>query len=238
MEGESAQAIKGDVLQRLAGLSFVVGAVLLIVFNILHPRADDPEDVAQVIQSIADNRGGLWEVDHLLLAVGVWAVMIGVVGVYRSISTGGAAAWARLGFYGVVVGTTLWSMVFAFDGLGLPMVVEEWEKATGADKAALFLTASSWYRLSVGLFGMTILVYWLALVFVGVGMVLSPVYPKWLGWVIVVVGVPLVVTGVMIGVTGINQTLQIVFAVLSVLSTVWALVLGVWIARKAWQKSH
>ena len=39
----TAQGIeKGDVLQRLAGASFIVGALMLIVFFFLHPDADLP----------------------------------------------------------------------------------------------------------------------------------------------------------------------------------------------------
>jgi hypothetical protein len=226
---------KGDVLQRIAGISFIVGAVLLLVFNILLPRVTDPTDMQAVLQSIAANRGGFWELAHLLLAAGIWGLMMGIVGVYRSISTGGAAVWARLGFYGVIVGTTLWSVTFALEGLGLAAVVGKWAMASGADKATLFLVASSVGQISTGMFSMTIIAYWLALTFVGVGMALSTVYPKWLGWVLLILGVLTVaVVGVPQALTTINQTYQILFAVLSILTTLWALVIGVWITRKAW----
>ncbi|MDP6511263.1 MAG: hypothetical protein QGH23_08670 [Dehalococcoidia bacterium] len=72
---------KGDVLSRIAGIAFIVGGVLLIVGNILHPRVSDPSNMQALIQSIAGNTGGLWELDHLLLAAGIWGLMIGVVGV-------------------------------------------------------------------------------------------------------------------------------------------------------------
>ena len=71
---------KGDVLSRIAGIAFIVGGVLLIVGNILHPRVSDPSNMQALIQSIAGNTGGLWELDHLLLAAGIWGLMIGVVG--------------------------------------------------------------------------------------------------------------------------------------------------------------
>ncbi|MFQ5814743.1 MAG: hypothetical protein ACE5I2_16315 [Anaerolineae bacterium] len=229
------QIAKGDVLQRLAGVSFIVGAIVTGVFNILHPRISDPTDMQAFIQGVADNNGGFWEVDHLLLAVGVWALMIGIVGVYRSISTGGAAAWARLGFYGAVVGTTLWTALFALMGLGLSEVVEQWEKAAGADKATLFLVASSLARFEGGLSSMSVIVYWLAFVFLGIGMVLSTVYPKWVGWPIIILGVLTVAAvGIPVALAGISQTLEILFVILSMLTLVWALVLGVWITRKAW----
>jgi hypothetical protein len=226
---------KGDALSRIAGISFMVGAVLLVVFNILLPRVSDPTNTQAVLQNVAANRGGVWELDHLLLAVGIWALMIGVVGVYRSISTGSAAVWARLGFYGVIVGTALWSVLFALEGLGLAAVVGKWAIASGADKATLFLVASSVGQITAGLFSMTIIAYWLALIFLAIGMVLSTVYPKWLGWALLVLGVATVAAvGVPQALTEMTKTLQLLFVVLSILTTLWALVIGIWITRKAW----
>ena len=68
-----------------------------MVANAIFPRPADPSNAAQFVQKIADNRGGFWEVDNLLLAVGIWAFMIGATGIYRAINTGAAAAWVRLG---------------------------------------------------------------------------------------------------------------------------------------------
>lgn len=228
------QITKGDVLSRLAGISFIVGAIVLVVFGILHPQVDDRTDIPAVIQKIADTNGGFWEADHLLIAVGYWALMIGVVGVYRSVSVGGAAAWARLGFYGVIVGTTLWSVLMALDGVGLAVVAEQWEEATGADKATLLLAATSLDGFLDGMRSIVSIVYWLALVFLGIGMALSTVYPKWLGGAIVLVGATMVVVGFLLGLTGISDPLLIVFIVSSLLTFLWALVTGIWIARKAW----
>ncbi len=223
---------KGDVLQRIAGPSFIVGAILLVVFNILHPRSDTD---LEFVQDVADNIGGLWEVDHLLLTVGIWALLIGVVGIYRSISTGGGAPWARLGFYGLLVGTTVWTVLFATDGLGLPIVVESWEDATGSDKRTLFLIANTLGDFNFGLFTFAILANWLALTFLGVGMVLSTVYPKVYGWAILALGAATVgAVGIPQGFTGETDTMQILFLILSLLSTAWALMVGVWITRRAW----
>ncbi|MEE8472527.1 MAG: hypothetical protein V3S82_05105, partial [Dehalococcoidia bacterium] len=63
----------------------------------------------------------------------------------------------------------------------------------------------------------------------------STVYPKWLGWTAIVLGAAIVAAvGVPQALTGITRTLQLLFAALSILTALWALVLGIWIARKAW----
>ena len=116
--------------------------------------------------------GGRWETAQLLILVGLWALMVGMVGVYRSISTGGAAAWARLGFYGVIVGTTLGTLHHGIE-LGFPALVEEWEEATGSDKAMLLQIGTSIRQVDLGIIDVSAIVLSLALTFLGVGMVLS-----------------------------------------------------------------
>ena len=74
-----------DVLQKVAGLSFIVGTILLVVFGLLHP-GENLEDLSYTIQNIADSNGGFIEIDHILIAVAFWLLMVGMVGVYRSIS--------------------------------------------------------------------------------------------------------------------------------------------------------
>ena len=135
----------------------------------------------------------------------------------------------------MIVGTTLWSVLFALEGLGLAAVVGEWAKASGAEKATLFLVASSLSHVFTGMFSMTIIAYWLALTFVGIGMALGTAYPKWLGWVLIVLGLATVAAvGFPQALTVQSQTLQFLFAALSILSTLWVLVIGIWITCKAW----
>ena len=168
---------KGDVLQKIAGLSLIVGAILLVVFGLLHPR-EELGDLSDTIQTIADNNGGLWEIDHILIAMSFWVLMIGTVAVYRSISSGGAAAWVRLGFYTMIVATALRIVFLAVDGVGLAAVAEQWEEATGADKATVFATFSSLEGVLDGMRSVTDIFYGLALVLLGVGITISTVYPK------------------------------------------------------------
>lgn len=228
--------VKGDALLRLAGISLIVGAIVTAVFNIIAPRSSDPTNMQAAIQLVTANKG-FFQLDQLLLAVGIWAIMIGIVGIYRSISSssgGGAATWARVGFYGVLIGITLWTARFGM-AMGSAELAEQWQMATGTDKATLFLVISSIHYIIVALQSMAVIIYWLALVFLGIGMVLSEVYPKWMGGVLIVLGAAtVVVVGVPQALAGESQISQFLFAILSVLTLFWALVMGIWITRKAW----
>ena len=112
------------------------------------------------------------------------------------------------------------------------MVVEQWEEAAGADKAAIFVTFSSLEHVLDGLRSMTDILYRLALAILGVGIALSTVYPRWLGWTVIGVGVAWTVVGFVIGVAGSSSDLDIPFAIVFVLTVLWHLVMGVVVVRR------
>jgi len=225
--------VKGDVLQRIGSVGFIVGAILLVIFNALFPRVGDPSNVQEVLKKWGEQEA-LTQICALLVAVGFWGMMIGIVGIYRSVSTGGAAAWARLGFYGIVVGTTIWTINLAL-AMATAGAAANWVTASAAGQATAYSVAATLYAATGAVEMMGIIVFWLALAFLGIGMVLSAVYPKWMGWVGIVLGIVMVaVVGIVGAFTGFSSTLDIIFMVLALLSTLWALVIGIWVARKAW----
>ena len=224
---------KGDVLQRIAGISFIVGGILSFVFGPLQP-ASDPEDKLDVIQTIADNNGGFWEVDHFFLAISIWAITIGVIGSYRAISSGAAAALARIGFYGVLLGTALLTVLLAEKGVGLGVLAEQWEDAAGPDKAMWFSTFAAMDHFLVGLRSMALMAYWMAFIFFGIGVALSKVYPAWLGWAISAVGILGAVVGFVMGVAGEGDVILALFLIALILTNLWAVAMGIFTLRKAW----
>ena len=162
--------------------------------------------------------------------MGVIAIMIGTVGLYRQISTGSAAVWARLGFYGVIVGTTLFAISSAV-GLAVVERAVHWVAAGSALDNA-FSASAALVDVSASMFDMTFLVFWLALVFLAVGMVLSSAYPKWLGWALLVASIVVVAIAIPRFFTEPTQVTEYVFAVPAGLTSVWFLVTGIWITRR------
>jgi len=79
---------------------------------------------------------------------------------------------------------------------------------------------------------MTDIFYGVALVLLGVGIALSAVYPRSLGWVIIVAGAVWTVIGFVIGIAGSSSDLDILFAVAFLLTVVWHLVMGIVITRR------
>jgi len=224
--------VKGDALQRLGSLGFIVGAVLLIVFNFLLPRAADPGNLQDLLTTLG-NKVGLTQLAGLFIVVGSWAIMIGAAGIYRSITAAGAA-WARLGFYGIIVGTTLNTIAIGLH-VAEANVGADWLMATASDKVMAYYTGSAIVTVGKSVVTMYVLVEWMAIFFLGIGMARSAIYPKWQGWVALILGaLNVAIVGLPQFFAGMTGTLQILFAVLATLTTIWALIVGIWVARRAW----
>ncbi len=219
--------VKGDTLQKLASLGFIIGGLLLIIFYSMLPRVD-LKDFMMAWGSSA----GLVNLAEFFIALGLWGIMIGAAGVYRSIAARGAA-WARLGFYGIIVGTvigtigsgTMNAMVSAFSSwLGQPDASKDMWLTISIAVVTVCGSVNTMFNLAE----------WLALVFLGIGMARSQVYPKWMGWAALILGAVTVGVGIPRFFTGLTNTIQLAFGVMVILTGIWALVVGIWVARKAW----
>ncbi len=65
-------------------------------------------------------------------------------------------------------------------------------------------------------------------------MILSTVYPRWLSWVELILGIAGVAVGIIQFSIERSTTFTLVFVILSLLTTLWVLVVGIWVARRAW----
>ncbi len=225
------EAVKGDVLQRIAGVSLIVGAIVLIVFNALFPRVGDPSVTRDVLTNYGGNET-LTQVAYLGIAIGMWLLLAGLAGVYRSLSFGVAAAWARVRFYGIIVGTTMWTVTSAI-GLATAGAAASWLAVSGTlGEATSFSIAATLNAAGTALFTVTVLVYSTALAILSIGIGFGTVYPKLLGWVSIVLGVVTAIIIIPQAFTGVTQISQILFAIFAGLTTLWALALGLLITRR------
>ena len=224
--------VKGDAFQKLGSAGFIIRTILMVIGDLLMPyTAKLTSNVQEMLKPLGEHEFRA-QVSSLLMIMGIWAIMIGATGVYRSITAGGAA-WARLGFYFILVGTAVWTVTLSQD-VATASAAANWLAASAAGKEAAYSALAAVNAVGRGLYPMTIIVYWLAYTFLGIAMVLSNVYPRWLGWVGLILANTVVAVGIIQTFTARSTTFTLVFAVLSLLTTLWVLVVGIWIARKAW----
>jgi len=100
----AAQPTAAGWILRMGSTAGIVGALLELVGNLLHPATPtgDPEGVAH---AIADSQ--LWVPDHLAIVLGLILVLGGLVAIARSIHGGLPGALARLGSVAAVAGVTV-----------------------------------------------------------------------------------------------------------------------------------
>ncbi len=228
------ETYKGDVLQKIAGVSLIVGAILTGVFNAIFPRVSDPDNVQSVLTKLGDN-DTLAQIASVGIALGIWLILAGIAGIYRSISTGAAAPWARLGFYAFVVAAAIWTASLAIT-LGQAGAAADWlEKSAAGDPAAAipFTVGATLYTASTSFFAMAVFANWTAIILLGIALSLNTLYPKWLGWIAIILGVVTIpAVGIPLAFDGLTQTVDTTFMVLAGLTTLWILVLGIWITRR------
>jgi hypothetical protein len=159
--------------------------------------------------------------------------MIGTSGVYESITKEGAA-WARLGFYFHLVGIALWTVGMSLD-VSYPAAIVNWLEAPAASKEIAYgvVAVLSPVGFGRGIFPLNVIVNWLAFTFLGFGMARSIVYPQWLGWSELFLGVTGLAIGIIMIFTG-REALINFFIVFMMLNILWWLTCGIWIIRKSW----
>lgn len=202
--------VKGDTVPRLGSLGFIIGGVLLFAIAALDIARDGGGTMQRVVAGF-------------VVPVGIWGVMLGVAAIHRSITAAGAG-WARLGFYLIIIGAALWTVHMSLRaGLARAAAQGITDGVAAIDVMIHQVVAMAYLTL------------WLGIFFVGIGMVRSTVYPKWQGWTGLLLGIlTLALGGVPMFFLGEGSFGEVLGPVLAGLTTVWVLVIGVWIARRAW----
>jgi|GEM_PF-1287616 len=229
--------VKGGTQQKLGSAGFIIGAILFGISGLLMPHAAKPtSDLQEMLKPLGEHQF-LTYFSSLSMSLGFWAVSIGAAGVYRSITTSDVsasrAAWVRFGFYLILIGTALWTVSLSLDMVAANAVAD-WLVAPIGGKEAAWSTVVAVSTFGKRILPMTWIVYWLALALLNTGMIKSDVYSQWLGWVGLIVSIPMIALGIVQVFTPRSITLTLIFSTLMLLTTLWDLATGIWIARKAW----
>jgi hypothetical protein len=227
--------VKGDSLQKISSAGFIINAILIAASGLLMPHANTPTGNLREMLTPMGEYQYRTIVSSLFGMIGFWMALIGVTGVNGSIAVDKTkgAVWARLGFYFTLIGTTLWTVSWAMD-VNTANAVANWLSAPIDGKEATWNVVATLSAFGRGILPATWIIYWLALAFLNVAMLQSGVYPQWLGWAGLTVNIPMIALGVFQVFTPRSITLTLIFSILMLLTILWNLTTGIWVARRAW----
>jgi len=215
---------------RIAAVSMILGVIISGVSGAFH-GGHQPYDLVVTLPQYATNAN--WVVVHLGQFLGQFLVVGGLVGLFRSITFGPGAALAQLGFVAAVVAISVYAANQAVDGIAIKFVAEEWVNAPAVQKDVAFRVAEAVRHIEIGLTSLTVLILGVAFILYGEAIELSRVYPRWLGWLIVVDGGLWVIVGIFFAYRGFTPLAITISQGSAIVFVVWALALTVLMWRRA-----
>lgn len=214
-------------LFRLGSWAAIVGAVVALVFNLLHPRIDEFGDVvATELQAVADSDA--WIPIHLGILLGSLLITFALFVLARSMKGGPGEGMARVALGALMISAPVGIVTLGVDGYAMKEVADG--LAGGGDPGAGATMVHTGWALFMA-FAITFIGITPALF--GLAVVADPTYPSGLGWGAALLGLVVAGDGVVGMLAGPSSAFFIVFTVGSGLLTVWVLALGVLLGRRA-----
>lgn len=217
---------------KIGGWAAVVGSLLGMVGNLLHPQTsiDDPFGTAEVIAG-----SGAWVPLHLIIVFGIFLMLLGLYGLFRSITGTLPRVLAEFGMLAAVIGVTVGLVLVIMDGIGARQLAEEWALAPPdqQETALRILAANETINFSLAsLFnfvfaGATFILF-------GLAVAVGDDFPKWFGWVAVAAGVLSIGAGLVQAFAGEPTNASRILTIIGpTVITIWLLSLGTSLIRRA-----
>jgi hypothetical protein len=215
---------------RIGATCAIGGSVLLLIGTSLHPMEADPHDsVAAFTEYAADH---LWVASHLTQLAGVTLMVAALLILTKQLEAGRGGGWSRLGAGGAIASLAVAAALQAVDGIALKVMVNAWAAAPAAQKEMAFQAAFAVRQVEVGFASMLSLLFGLTAIMYGIALLGGRTYPRWMGGLAIVGGVPTTVGGVVMSYTGFSGLAMAINMPASFFLLVWMFTLGVLIWRQ------
>jgi hypothetical protein len=158
-----------------------------------------------------------------------------MVAIAHSIQGGLPGALARLGSVAAVAGITVGLILVTLDGLAAKQIAEAWATAPPGEQAAALRLVQAEETINFALAALfNILFAGVTFILYGLAVAWSRVYPRWLGWVVVVAGLGSVVAGLVQAYAGESTTVTRVLTIIfPTVITLWLVLMSTLLLRRA-----
>jgi hypothetical protein len=215
---------------RVGLISGILGASLLLIGTYLHPMSADPNvPTAAFTEYAADPH---WVASHLLQLCGAVLLVTALVLFSRTLEEGPAAAWTPVVRIGASASIAMAAALQAVDGVALKVMVDRWATATELEKTSLLHATFAVRQIEIGLASMSSILFGLTVAVYGIALLIDHRFPRWLGALALVSGIPTAIAGIVMAYTGFSDVSMLINMPASVLLIVWIVALGV----AAWRR--
>lgn len=214
-------------LHRVGAVCAILGAIMTGAFNGMHPELAEPAGIVRNAATVPS-----WTLVHWGLIVGMVLMQLGYSALAQTLRTqasDNAENWGTLGVSTLTVGLALWICVFAAEAALKPLIDSTKSERLGSGGLALGSLVDAMATAAT-------FVYWLGIALLGVALLVSKRYPRWVGAAGLALGAALSLSvGLVKAFSGASDwTERYGFQTLAILFLVWTLVLGVLL----WRGSH
>jgi hypothetical protein len=215
---------------RIGGTCAIAGSLLLLLGTYLHPMPADPNDAVAAFTEYAADR--LWVASHLTQLAGVTLMVAALLFLAQKLESGSGTVWSRIAGGGAIACLAVATALQAVDGIALKAMVDAWAAAPPAQKEIAFYAAFAVRQVEVGLASTLSLLLGLTVSIYAIALLDDHTYPKWVGGLAIVGGVPTTVAGVVMAYTGFSGPAMAINMPASSVLLVWMLILGVFMWRR------
>lgn len=220
-------------LLRIGATAGLLGLVVQVVMDRLHPHQVHPNDTAAVFREYA--RSGIWTPVHIGQFLGTLLIVSALIALARHLARqpGVAGGLAVLGAATAVVTAAVFAVQMAVDGVALKAAIDTWTSASGVGRASAFQVADGIRATEKGLGGFFQMTNGLTLALLGVSMAVAAGWPRWLGSFGAAGGLAFVAGGFLTATTGFSTQASRVLLVALTLSLVFLIGTAVAMWRRA-----
>jgi hypothetical protein len=194
-------------LLRLGAVLGLLGFVVQIVMDRLHPHRVAPNDSVNVFREYAGS--DIWTAVHIGQFVGTLLIVLSFVALATSLyqQPGLAGALAVVGTVTAILVAAVFAVQMAVDGVALKAAIGAWvDAASPGDQSAAFQVAEAVRWTEKGLGGFFQFINGTTLLALGVSIALGNRYPRWIGFVGALAGLSFVAGGTVTAHTGFSAT--------------------------------